>query len=270
MNAADGSIRSRVATYSAGGEYRSLNAVLDNRGLLQVDETLSWQQNGTQSTSSGTIVVTGGNLIIAGAGLTNTASGTIDIQVDGIFGSSGSDYPVFVNQGLFRKSGGNGTTNLHVQLNNSGTVEVQSGTLAIGSFIQTAGTTRLSGGAIVAPLLNIQGGSLTGAGQIFGPVNAAGQVSPGFSPGVIQINGNYSQVASGALVIELAGGTPGNLPNEHDQLDVHGTVALAGALQCEPHQWIRSGAEPDVRDRQQRWHRRRVRHIQRRAGRRGR
>ena len=88
MNAADGSIRSRVATYSAGGGSRSLNAVLDNRGLLQVDEQLDWRNDSGQSANSGTIRVTAAHLTLNQTGtdprFTNT--GSIEVAIGTGFG----------------------------------------------------------------------------------------------------------------------------------------------------------------------------------------
>jgi hypothetical protein len=83
--------------------------------------------------------------------------------------------------------------------------------------------------------INIQGGTLTGIGTITGSVTTAtgagaGQVSPGLSPGILNITGTYTQGAAGALNIELGGTTPGNNANNHDQLNVSGAATLSGVL----------------------------------------
>jgi hypothetical protein len=54
-----------------------------------------------------------------------------------------------------------------------------------------------------------------------------GSMSPGNSPGLFTINGNYTQSSSGHLLIELAGLLAGT---QYDVLDVHGSATLAGFL----------------------------------------
>src|SRR5439155_15277208 len=92
-----------------------------------------------------------------------------------------------------------------------------SGTVAIGS-----GSTLQSD----VPLANAAGGVLSGFGTFAGNIQNAGTVSPGASPGLLTINGNYAQT-TGALAVELNGTTVGT---QYDQLKVNGTVSLAGAL----------------------------------------
>jgi hypothetical protein len=60
-------------------------------------------------------------------------------------------------------------------------------------------------------------------------VNQGGNFSPGASPAISTITGNFSQ-PTGKLTIELAGTTPGN---GFDQLLVNGTAALGGMLQVD-------------------------------------
>jgi autotransporter-associated beta strand protein len=56
----------------------------------------------------------------------------------------------------------------------------------------------------------------------------SGRVAPGFSPGIIRIEGDYSQENSGVLEIEVGGLTPGT---QHDQLQVTGSASLDGRLE---------------------------------------
>ena len=95
-------------------------------------------------------------------------------------------------------------------------------------FTQTTGQTILNGGALAtSSTLNIQGGTLKGSGTVTGGVSNGGTVAPGLSPGILNVVGNYSQTAAGKLAIELNGTTVGT---QYDQLNVTGTVALAGTL----------------------------------------
>ncbi|MCC7328538.1 MAG: hypothetical protein IT484_00115, partial [Gammaproteobacteria bacterium] len=63
---------------------------------------------------------------------------------------------------------------------------------------------------------------LTGSGTVAGNLLNSGSVSPGNSPGVMHVNGNYSQ-ASGTLGIELG-------QSAYDQLLVSGSATLGGVL----------------------------------------
>ncbi len=67
---------------------------------------------------------------------------------------------------------------------------------------------------------------MLGTGTINANVVNGGTINPGLSPGIITINGNYTQ-GDGALNIEIGGTTVGT---QYDQLNVMGTVTLAGAL----------------------------------------
>lgn len=81
--------------------------------------------------------------------------------------------------------------------------------------------------ALAAPVVNVQlVGRLTSNATVNGDVANAGTVAPGNSPGIITINGNYSQ--SGALAIEIQGTNPAT--PDYDQLVVNGVVTLGGAL----------------------------------------
>ena len=135
---------------------------------------------------------------------------------------------MFNNAGIFRKSTGDGTTTIDVAFNNTGTADAQAGTLSFTrGFTQTAGATVLSGGGLVSTTtLDIQGGSLSGSGTVTGDVSSAGQVGPGSSSGILNINGNYTQV-TGDLNIEIGGLTTGD---EFDQLNISSLATLAGTL----------------------------------------
>ncbi len=112
---------------------------------------------------------------------------------------------------------------------NYGTVRATSGTLALNCpYTQFAGITLLDGGNLAATSpLNIQGGTLAGTNTLTGSVTNNGLVSPGASPGLLTIVGNYTQTANGAMNIDLAGTTPGT---SFDRLAISGTATLAGTL----------------------------------------
>ena len=92
---------------------------------------------------------------------------------------------------------------------------------------QTAGTTNLGSGGILHGGIEVQGGSLVGAGTVRGDVVNASVVAPGNSPGCITVNGNYDQSSDGDLNIEIAGPTA---CTGYDRLIVNGNVSLNGTL----------------------------------------
>jgi hypothetical protein len=116
--------------------------------------------------------------------------------------------------------------------NNRGTLNISSvgvfnGSNGVGSFVQTAGQTIVNGTLNSTATIQIEGGRLSGNGTINGNVVMGGIISPGNSPGILTINGNYTQTAFGAYVAELAGLTAGT---SYDQVDVNGTADLHGKL----------------------------------------
>src|SRR5205823_14432403 len=116
--------------------------------------------------------------------------------------------PAISNTGTFQKSGGSGTSHVEPPFTNSGgTIGANAGTLSFTALTQTSGTTTLGGGALafVNPA-QLNGGTLNGAGTITGDVNnTGGNVSPGTSPGTINVTGNYTQGSAGTMTIELGG-----------------------------------------------------------------
>ena len=65
-----------------------------------------------------------------------------------------------------------------------------------------------------------------------------GQMTPGQSPGISTIHGDYLQATNGQLVMELAGASVG----EFDQLIVNGTLTAGGQL----HVWLLDGYDPAI------------------------
>ena len=125
-----------------------------------------------------------------GATLNNLANGTLDIQTDvALTTNNASPMLVINNAGRFVKSAGTQTSLIAANLNNSGTIEVEAGTLQFqGSWSQTAGSTTVDGGTVLGgTLLSIGGGTLAGSGTIQATVVPAtvvngGVTSPGGSP----------------------------------------------------------------------------------------
>ena len=71
------------------------------------------------------------------------------------------------------------------------------------------------------------GGSLAGSGTVTANVDQQRPGDPGDSPGMLAINGAYTQTATGVLDIEVGGTTP---VTQYDQLNISGPVKLDGTL----------------------------------------
>jgi hypothetical protein len=186
--------------------------------------------SGRSLTNAGTATWTGtgGITVQNGAGLDNTASATFLIKSD-TFLSSGPG--TFFNEGTLVKLASSATTTIAIPFVNTGTVEVDTGTLRFsGAYIQNAGVTELAGGTLTAAAsVSILGGRLSGSGTVNGDVINLGLVSPGDdgTAGVLTINGGYTQGETGVLLIDLGGLSAGTA---YDQLVVSGTAALGGTL----------------------------------------
>jgi hypothetical protein len=69
-------------------------------------------------------------------------------------------------------------------------------------------------------------GEISGGGTINGNVVSSGLLAPGASPGLLTINGDFTQQTLGILEVDIAGPTPA----EFDRLVVSGKATLAGKL----------------------------------------
>ena len=126
-----------------------------------------------------------------------------------------------------------------VNLSNATDVDVAaSSSLAFNNVLNLGGNTltKLGEGTLnINNDLNTGGGSvvvvegvLSGGGTVGGDLtNDGGTLSPGNSPGVLEITGDYAQGSDARLLLEIGGTDPGN---EFDVLQVGGTADLAGEL----------------------------------------
>jgi len=192
-----------------GGQLQGALTVASN-GVLNIGSSAEKDLYGPL-TNSGTVTWTGtGHLHVfyyAAAGfygaIYNLAGGLFNIQDDTVL----DDYEgveVFSNAGTLRKSAGSGTTYFYAQFSNTGSVDVESGTLAFensgiidGPFYAAAGTTNLFSGSFSngnAPLLNgpgvfqFTGGTLTLTKDLIPNLQMLGGtllLGPGFQGGSI-------------------------------------------------------------------------------------
>ena len=145
-----------------------------------------------------------------GPGMANQSGGSIRNLAGGVFYNN-------------RSLANNGATIL-----NEGEFFVNAIVVGTGTYTQTAGQTVVSN-RLAASTIDIQAGLLTGGGTLEGPVTIGptATVSPGNSPGMLTVEGSYTQQANSALAIEIGGLVSGT---EFDVLDIVGSASLDGTL----------------------------------------
>ena len=166
----------------------------------------------------------------AGSIISNAPGATINLTASGAVTASGySGAATLYNAGLLNVLAGPSAATLHDTFINTGTVSLNAGTFApSGTYQQTAGLTLLNGGSMQNTVgLQIQGGTLSGSGNITGSVTNSGTVSPGTPLGELSVGGSYVQTGTGTLNIDIGGIAQGTT---YDLLAVTGKATLAGNL----------------------------------------
>lgn len=139
------------------------------------------------------------------------------------------------------------TVTSSLSVNTASSLVVSSSGNLITPNASISGTLSLNQGSISATSLNISsGGTLDGNGNIHGNVVNSGRISPGMSPGMIHIEGDYTQNPSGVLELEI--GSPSGataIPGvDFDLLDVTGALTLNGAIKVS----FLNGYVPNIHD----------------------
>jgi hypothetical protein len=189
--------------------------------------------NGRSITNDGvaTVAASSGITFEGNAVWNNQSDGTLILQTNSSLGNFFSNDSKFNNAGLIDVRGSGASIGFAVA--NIGTVTIGAGrSLSIGAnYTQTDGLTTVDGTLTVNNTLFLNGGFLNGgspngSGTINGNVVNAAEVDPGDSPGILIINGNYTQTAAGTLTIEIGGPALAS----YDRLVVNGTASLAGTI----------------------------------------
>jgi uncharacterized repeat protein (TIGR01451 family) len=188
-----------------------------------------------QVTSTAVFTISGGSLAIdeisastIGAGGFTLTGGTFTglgtLNIAGPFtwtGGTQSGAGTTNSTGGLVMSGG-GTRTLNRTLINTGAASLSGGVLSIGAQ-----------GSFSTTTLNMSGGTLAGASGsiITGDINqTGGTISPGLSPGILNVVGNLVQSAAGSILLEIAGtGGPG-AANGHDQANISGSADVNGTF----------------------------------------
>jgi hypothetical protein len=237
------------------------SAGLTNAGLLRMVNSYGRYLSGVL-VNTGTLVHEAGTTYFNGASLRN--SGTAEVRLGGWSSNTGTNS--FVNTGTLNKVSPdpNNPTSFTITVNttNSGLIEVQNGTLSVSNLTQTAGEARIRRGATlsVSNPLAMQGGKLTGAGQLSGALtNTAGTIAPGIDDpdqpdlnplGILTIRGNLTLGNDAIFEVELAGTDNSDPANpQYDQLIVGQsgytrTVQMNGTLRVK----ARDGYTPATGD----------------------
>jgi hypothetical protein len=222
-------------------------------GILQIPDTVGVTINGSGLILGGNITLNlNGNTTWIAGSITQTGTpnvvinnnGLFDMQGDFTMGSFNLIWGTFNNFGTFRKSAGsnNGWVDAGMRLNNSGTLEVFSGTLIIRSGLFNLGIIQEHSGKFIinqGTTLNFNNGThsltenglITGSGTFTisgGSFSNNGIVEPGNPIDTLFVAGNFPMSSSTAkLAVELGGDQPGIT---HDQLVVSGAANLNGTV----------------------------------------
>ncbi len=140
LNGAGSAQINATMTWSAGTMTAPLT--IDPTGTLNLITTNVKTLSGIL-TNAGTITWSGGSLTLNNGTLAN--SGTLNNSFDGTLSSSGGTN-VFTNSGTFSKTGGTGITYFFLNCTNSGTLNVNTGTIYNGSTFTNSGTLNVNTG----------------------------------------------------------------------------------------------------------------------------
>lgn len=253
-----------------GGSSLTVSDTFSENGSLLVDTGSSFLVNGTYTETGALTVLAGGSFVAAGS-FSNFSGGTLTggtyhiagtFQFTGaaistnaatiVLGGPASQIVDEANNDALASFASNDAAGSFTILNgrnfstagdfsNAGDLTIDAGSsFAVnGSYTQTDGITTLSDATLSASgLVDLLGGTLSGTGTINASVQNSGVIRVGSSSagGLITINGDYTQTASGVLVIaieddpELAAmGLPTFDPNP--ELAISGLATLDGTLQ---------------------------------------
>ncbi len=222
---------------TARGITSELTAVVDNQGLISVDgSSLRISHDGAEHINS-----VDGEIYAAGADLeVDLGSGVIDVP------SNFTNYGTVTvgGGGSIRVVGSAGLQDVPSNFTNYGTV-----TVGGGGSIRVVGSSGESSSMSVAnygffdlesngdftmvdvSFDNPSSGQIRGSGTLdvtnASGVSFDGTLSPGFSPGILTVDGSLDLSPNTRVAIEIGGEVPGN---QSDRLDVTGALGAGGSL----------------------------------------
>ncbi len=172
---------------------------------------------------------------VTGIGTITLAAGTVATAIDVFLGDHQFQAAVKLDADMSATIGAGSslTMNNLLDLNGNTLTKQGSGTLNINNRLVSG-----VGGSVVG-----NGGTIRGDGTVGGDLSNNAAVAPGNSPGILSVDGNYTQSAGGTLEIELAsnGGVAGI---DHDRLAVTLAASLDGTLDLQ----LDGGYTPTIGD----------------------
>ncbi len=185
-------------------------STLENHGILNI-------------TSSADLVINEGSI------LNNPVAGIIDMQADsGNIRWFNGATSILNNAGLIKRTTTDGIAEISLELNNSGTIQVETGELEIAGSL---------------PFINEVSGIVKGVDVFDLPLvenyTNNGTFAPGLSPGILTVQGDFVSTTTAVLDIELNGSTQGI---DYDLLSIQGDASLNGNVN------VTLGFEPALGD----------------------
>jgi len=261
-NMAKLTLEAQTYNYTMQKLFLEYGGELQNQGDLSVSTLFTWYAgklsgtNGTTTIGPGTAFtmgtstygITANDFSLDGHNLVNNAVANwnkrnLTLLNSAIFDNNGTfnanatttmssgALESFINNGNFYKNTVSTTTTMNVPFTNNGIVKVNAGSLVFQQGMHNGENTTINlGVGTLDPgdtLILDTGDSLIGSGTLDSNLVNAGTVSPGASPGIITVDGDYTQESLGSLAIELGGTTAGT---DYDQLVVTGVATLAGTI----------------------------------------
>jgi prepilin-type N-terminal cleavage/methylation domain-containing protein/prepilin-type processing-associated H-X9-DG protein len=198
---------------------RALGNVTQTGGDFWSDFNAHFQVDGAFNFSGASFRLSDGGTMTTNSAVFANNSGT-PVEGDIYGGTTPSDWHVTTNLRVAGSSQPSGTATLNVWGN---------GVLNVGNTLTLGANGKLSGSATVAaPQFVIEkDGQIGGTLTLQGNVTNGGQVAPGFSPGLLNVTGPYTQQSDGVLQIEVGGTVAGS---SYDKVQITGAATLAGRL----------------------------------------
>jgi len=221
-----------------------------SRGAGSTDRQVRIGNTTAASTGGGSIInnsANGSNPLLFSNGAFNSSVGGITVNRLFTLGGANTDANAISGVISDNNTAGGGTVSLTKSGSGrwilsgantyTGATTVSGGTLLVstgGSIAQsslttvTTGATLTANGTVGALTVN-SGGTLNGAGTV-GNTTIAGTLTPGNSPGVLNVNGNLTMASGGNIIWELfANSATQASPAVFDQVLVSGNLAFAGS-----------------------------------------
>jgi autotransporter-associated beta strand protein len=186
---------------------------ISNSGATGLGNTIKIGGNGTLGYVSPGVGNYNGNISIAGPTGLFIVDSTATQTLGGVISNAS---PTNTSPGTLAKG-------------NTGTLILTNNNIYTGETYVTAGTLIVNGSIASSALTTVENGATLGGTGTVGAltIDEGGIFSPGNSPGIQTVMGNYTQ--NGTLRVEIEGGTAGNGSGFHDRVNVTGEVTL-GAL----------------------------------------